>query len=107
MGILSLLLMARCIHRNGHGSFGEAERNPTIQSSYHCTTALEVFSKPSDDARPIGMCHLGGPSNQRHHSMESCKVRTIQRTDGLNVGITAYDSIWGAAGNVVLVFPNI
>ena len=85
MGILSFPLMARRIHRNGHGSFGEAERNPTIRSSYHCSTALEVFPKASDAPRPIGMRRLGRPCNQKHHSVESCEVRSIQGTVGLNL----------------------
>ena len=83
--ILSLSLMARRIHRNGYGSFGKAERNPTIRSSYHCSTTLDVFPKASDASRPIGVRHFGGPCDQRHYSVESCKVRSIQRTDGLNL----------------------
>jgi len=85
VGILSLPLMAWRIHRNGHHSLGEGERNPIVRPSYHCSTAPEVFPKASDVSRPIGMCHLGGPCSQRHHSVESCKVRFIQRTDGLNL----------------------
>jgi hypothetical protein len=85
VGVLSLPLMARRIHRNGNDSFGETERNPTIRSSYRCSTAHVVFPKASDDARPSGMCHPGRPCNQRHHRVESCKTRTTQRTDDLNL----------------------
>ena len=95
VGVLSLPLMARRIHSNGHDSFGETKRNPTIRSSYHCSTAHVVSPKASDDAWSSGMCHLGGPCNQRHHSVESCKVWSTQRTDDLNLCVLV-DRKWSS-----------